>query len=62
MQFFYYNDQVYFKAIDVALMLDYNDTTQSIRKNVDIEDRFIFSEPIGGASGRRPTYWFTIRK
>ena len=38
-KYFYYNDQVYFKGKDIASMLGYEDTTQAISENVDIEDR-----------------------
>jgi hypothetical protein len=43
-KYFYYNDQIYFKGIDVASMLDYNDTDQAIRKNIDSEDIIIIGE------------------
>ena len=43
-KFFYYNDQIYFKGIDIALMLDYCDTDQAIQNNVDNRDTFIFSK------------------
>jgi len=43
-KFFYYNDQIFFKGIDIALMLDYIDTDQAIRKNVDDEDIIIIGE------------------
>jgi hypothetical protein len=43
-KYFFYNDQVYFKGIDVASMLEYNDTDQAIRKNVDNEDTIIIGE------------------
>ena len=43
-KYFYYNDQVYFKGNDIASMLGYDETEQSIHKNVDIEDRLNISE------------------
>ena len=43
-KYLYYNDQVYFKGKDIASMLGYDDTSQSICKNVDIEDRINVSE------------------
>jgi prophage antirepressor-like protein len=43
-KYFYYNDQVYFKGKDIASMLEYNDTTQAIRKNVDNDDIIIIGE------------------
>ena len=41
--FFYNNDQVYFKDINVALMLNYSDTNKAIRKNVDDRDKINIS-------------------
>ena len=39
-KYFYYKDQVYFKAKDITKLLDYSDTTQAIRVNVDKKDIF----------------------
>jgi hypothetical protein len=38
-KYFYYNDQIYFKGGDIASMLDYIDTDQAIRKNVNKSDK-----------------------
>jgi len=46
-KFLYYNDQVYFKAKDVAEMLDYIDTDQAIQKNIDNRDKIKISEILG---------------
>ena len=38
-KYFNYQNKLYFKAKDLAEVLEYNDTTQSIRKNIDDEDK-----------------------
>ena len=43
-KFFYYNDQVYFKAKDIALMLDYSDYELKI---VDSDDKIKINELLG---------------
>ena len=53
-KYFYYNDQVYFKGKDIASMLDYNDTTQAIRKNVDNDDIIIIGELFEGGVWQTP--------
>ena len=52
-KYFYYNDNIYFKAKDIALILEYKDTDQAIRKNVDENDKFNYNyfknyEPVVG--------------
>ena len=39
-KYFYYKDQVYFNANDIAVILNYSDTTQAIIINVDKKDKF----------------------
>jgi prophage antirepressor-like protein len=53
-KYFYYNDQVYFKGKDIASMLDYNDTTQAIRKNVDNDDIIIIGKLFEGGVWQTP--------
>jgi hypothetical protein len=38
-KYFYYNDQVYFKGKDIATILEYENTKQAIRINVNFDDR-----------------------
>jgi anti-repressor protein len=39
-KFFNYNNNIYFKAKDIALLLEYKDTDDSIRDHVDNYDKF----------------------
>lgn len=43
-KFIYYNDQRFFKGIDIALMLDYIDTDLAISKDVDNKDIIIIEK------------------
>ena len=43
-KFIYYNDQRFFKGIDIALMLDYIDTDIAISKDVDNKDIIIIEK------------------
>ena len=45
-KFFYYNNQIYYKASDIALILDDIDIDIAIQKNVDNEDIIIIGENI----------------
>uniref|UniRef100_A0A6C0EDF1 C2H2-type domain-containing protein n=1 Tax=viral metagenome TaxID=1070528 RepID=A0A6C0EDF1_9ZZZZ len=47
-KYFYYNDQVYFRGGDIASMLDYSDTDQAIRKNVNKLDKIKIYQLLGG--------------
>ena len=49
-KFFYYNEQVYFKAKDIATILEYENTTQAIIKNIDNDDRIKISDLLGVVS------------
>ena len=53
-KFFYYNDQVYFKAKHVAKMLDYGNTKQAIQNNVYIDDKIKISKLLEGGLSHRP--------
>ena len=54
-------DDVWFKAKQVATLLDYLDPGQSIRQNVDPEDRISLEELIGkGEGGGRITLPFSF--
>jgi prophage antirepressor-like protein len=46
-KYFYYNDQVYFKAKDIAKMLDYKNKSQAIRFNVNKKDRIKIKQLLG---------------
>jgi len=39
-KYFFYNDLIYFKAKDVAELLEYDDTDQAIRKNIENKNKF----------------------
>jgi hypothetical protein len=41
--YFNYNGELYFKAKDIAIVLGYEDTSQTIRKNVDLNDKITVS-------------------
>ena len=43
-KFFFYNEQVYMKANNIAKILDYEDLDIAIRNNVDIRDKFKISD------------------
>ena len=42
-KYFFYNDLIYFKAKDIAELLDYDDTDQAIRKNIEENNKFELS-------------------
>jgi len=39
-KYFYYTDNIYFKAKDIAILLDYVDTDDAIRKHIDKNNKF----------------------
>jgi prophage antirepressor-like protein len=41
------NNKAWFKGCDVATILGYNDKTQAIRKNVEMEDKLKLNELVG---------------
>mgnify|MGYP000980849481 CR=1 FL=1 len=46
-KYFIYDDNIYFKAKDVTIILGYEDTNQTIRKNVNPNDKIILDPAIG---------------
>uniref|UniRef100_A0A6C0EEM0 C2H2-type domain-containing protein n=1 Tax=viral metagenome TaxID=1070528 RepID=A0A6C0EEM0_9ZZZZ len=54
-KYFYHNDQVYFKAKDIASILQYEDTKQAIRKNVSIDDRIKIKQLSGDGVWETPS-------
>ena len=43
-KYFIYDDNIYFKAKDVTIILGYEDTNQTIRKNVNPNDKIILGD------------------
>uniref|UniRef100_A0A6C0ECL2 Bro-N domain-containing protein n=1 Tax=viral metagenome TaxID=1070528 RepID=A0A6C0ECL2_9ZZZZ len=54
-KYFYYNDQVYFKGKDIAKILEYEDTKQAIRYNVNIDDRIKINQLLGDGVKNTPS-------
>ena len=46
-----FKDEIWFKAKQVALLLDYLDPDRSIRQNVDPEDKILLEKLIGKGGG-----------
>ena len=45
--YFIDNDKIYFKGRDIAKILEYSDLEQSIKKNVDDDDKIVINEKLG---------------
>jgi prophage antirepressor-like protein len=54
-KYFFYNDQVYFKGKDIATILEYEDTKQAIRYNVNIDDRIKINQLLGDGVKNTPS-------
>uniref|UniRef100_A0A6C0EC62 Bro-N domain-containing protein n=1 Tax=viral metagenome TaxID=1070528 RepID=A0A6C0EC62_9ZZZZ len=54
-KYFYFNDNVYFKGKDVALMLDYSDTVDAINTHVEELDQFAIKSFINICEGFYPS-------
>jgi prophage antirepressor-like protein len=53
-KYFYYNDQVYFKAKDIAKILEYENTKQAIKINVIVDDKIKINQLLGGGLSYSP--------
>jgi prophage antirepressor-like protein len=54
-KYFYYNDQVYFKGKDIATILEYENTKQAIRINVNFDDRIKINQLFGDGLSHSPS-------
>jgi hypothetical protein len=59
-KYFYYNEQVYFKATDIAIILEYENITQAIENNVNIDDKIRVEEFLKFSSNMNPSIYMHL--